>query len=84
MTNRKQKAMEERHRAKSASPRIKDYRDTLNEEDFPLVYELIEDALKKRTCENERHYWTSTYKNGAKMFDRAMALLNSPLMKALS
>lgn len=81
--NRKQKAMEEAFRSKSSKPRNKDYRKTLTEEEFQTLIDTVQDSVENNRCAIEREYWCYLYKNGAKMFDRAVSIVNSPLMKAL-
>lgn len=89
--NRKQKAMEERYR-KHSTPEFR-YKpkaiDTRDEVTMEFVEARIKHARKwygtKEEADSEvRSQLSHGYKNGAELFDRAIAIENSPLGRALS
>lgn len=76
---KKLKPQETKHLKSKAKPRFKKH-------PCPIFDDLLKDAIyatKYGQCENYRHYFEANFKNGGKEFDRALAYLNSPLMKAL-
>lgn len=84
MNARKQKVFEERMKSRHEykRPQKIDYRDEIGLEDIQMLVKrrrywgYVDAAIRK-----ELEY---IYKNGAKLFDQAIAIENSPLMKALS
>lgn len=82
--NRKQKALEERYRTRSEWKKPKQF-DFREECDIEEVIRTINFHKKwGYKPEDVREYLVTHYKNGGKMYDTAMELLQSPLYKALS